>query len=464
MSNKLHENYIRELDSPDYKKPNWIESFIYVYKEPQKVPLNKWLDKLDEDVDYFEKQWKPQFLSAYDNIRDEIIETNCAGIDSETLNRWRLIVNTIIDKHPGSWLTIYASEIIYKTNAEIQIGIVNINDKKLEHIKTYLEELKKEISIYIGQYFTINFRGIYRREQIFHNPYSWEDCKNQPEVHFDILTIGDKNLVDEMIGHYSSWIVGFKEDVERFQDFIKRSEDTLAKLESIDTRKWTRLTGEVINSIVSNNLSDIDYRSLVGSGFENCEYERKLLFSRKDNCATRATKWDIFCEEHLADSYTSVTDLIRENKRKEYSTRFPDLDKLYLDIKFSKPTEQILELRKNINKVSEELLLKQWEASIKNDEEYLFRFNLQIEFLNRLKPIYEKYRYIKFGRPPIPMTTKLQILKKSNFKCVLCNADLMEKEPHIDHIIPLYKGGGSETSNLQALCWECNLKKGTKIL
>jgi 5-methylcytosine-specific restriction endonuclease McrA len=168
---------------------------------------------------------------------------------------------------------------------------------------------------------------------------------------------------------------------------------------------------------VSNNLSDIDYRSLVGSGFENCEYERKLLFSRKDNCATRATKWDIFCEEHLADSYTSVTDLIRENKRKEYSTRFPDLDKLYLDIKFSKPTEQILELRKNINKVSEELLLKQWEASM-----------------------------------------------KSNFKCVLCNADLMEKEPHIDHIIPLYKGGGSETSNLQALCWECNLKKGTKIL
>jgi 5-methylcytosine-specific restriction endonuclease McrA len=33
---------------------------------------------------------------------------------------------------------------------------------------------------------------------------------------------------------------------------------------------------------------------------------------------------------------------------------------------------------------------------------------------------------------------------------------------HIDHIVPLAKGGKNELDNLQLLCGKCNLKKGAK--
>jgi len=34
---------------------------------------------------------------------------------------------------------------------------------------------------------------------------------------------------------------------------------------------------------------------------------------------------------------------------------------------------------------------------------------------------------------------------------------------HCDHIIPLSKGGETETANLQTLCSRCNLRKGTRL-
>jgi 5-methylcytosine-specific restriction endonuclease McrA len=92
------------------------------------------------------------------------------------------------------------------------------------------------------------------------------------------------------------------------------------------------------------------------------------------------------------------------------------------------------------------------------------RWKIINDFFDALKPLYEKYHYLKFGRATIGMSQKLRIMKKTDFKCAICKADLTEKEPHIDHIIPLIKGGGNAESNLQALCWQCNLKKGTKIL
>ena len=42
------------------------------------------------------------------------------------------------------------------------------------------------------------------------------------------------------------------------------------------------------------------------------------------------------------------------------------------------------------------------------------------------------------------------------------------KEPNllleIDHIIPVAKGGLTEESNLQTLCWKCNRAKSDKLI
>jgi hypothetical protein len=51
--------------------------------------------------------------------------------------------------------------------------------------------------------------------------------------------------------------------------------------------------------------------------------------------------------------------------------------------------------------------------------------------------------------------------------CAKCGAKDVSrtrgKGMQIDHVIPISKGGTSEVSNLQALCWLCNGQKGASI-
>jgi hypothetical protein len=65
-------------------------------------------------------------------------------------------------------------------------------------------------------------------------------------------------------------------------------------------------------------------------------------------------------------------------------------------------------------------------------------------------------------RISFPQTVRLRILARCGFTCQHCGASLFEIEPHIDHIVPLAKGGTNEETNLQALCAPCNLAKGTQ--
>lgn len=67
------------------------------------------------------------------------------------------------------------------------------------------------------------------------------------------------------------------------------------------------------------------------------------------------------------------------------------------------------------------------------------------------------------------MTKKLRefIKNRDNHTCCTCG-NSTNAEPNllleIDHIIPVSKGGLTEESNLQTLCWKCNRSKSNKIM
>lgn len=52
----------------------------------------------------------------------------------------------------------------------------------------------------------------------------------------------------------------------------------------------------------------------------------------------------------------------------------------------------------------------------------------------------------------------LELLERQKGKCVYCSASLAKKY-HVDHILPLARGGSNWPSNLQLLCQKCNLHK-----
>ncbi len=70
-------------------------------------------------------------------------------------------------------------------------------------------------------------------------------------------------------------------------------------------------------------------------------------------------------------------------------------------------------------------------------------------------------------QPQNNMQTKnlKEMLEAQNYKCNFCKCEIHHGlgNIHLDHIIPLSKGGKHSVDNVQWLCATCNMKKGNRI-
>ena len=66
-------------------------------------------------------------------------------------------------------------------------------------------------------------------------------------------------------------------------------------------------------------------------------------------------------------------------------------------------------------------------------------------------------------RKAMTNTLRYDIMKRDNFRCVLCGRSSADGAVlHVDHIIPIAKGGKTVPENLRTLCQECNSGKRDK--
>ena len=70
----------------------------------------------------------------------------------------------------------------------------------------------------------------------------------------------------------------------------------------------------------------------------------------------------------------------------------------------------------------------------------------------------------KRKRTHIPKGMRKEVFKRDNYTCVQCGAKKEDGATlHVDHIIPVSRGGTDELDNLQTLCGDCNLNKSDLI-
>lgn len=70
----------------------------------------------------------------------------------------------------------------------------------------------------------------------------------------------------------------------------------------------------------------------------------------------------------------------------------------------------------------------------------------------------------KFEREAMNDDIRYNVLKRDNFRCRICGATANDGvKLHVDHIVPVSKGGKTVMHNLQTLCERCNKGKSNKI-
>ncbi len=79
----------------------------------------------------------------------------------------------------------------------------------------------------------------------------------------------------------------------------------------------------------------------------------------------------------------------------------------------------------------------------------------------------DRETYLKLAnveRGEVSDSLRYDIMHRDRFRCVLCGASANDGvKLHIDHIVPISKGGKSTPDNLRTLCERCNIGKSNKI-
>ncbi|MBQ9472253.1 MAG: HNH endonuclease [Ruminococcus sp.] len=88
------------------------------------------------------------------------------------------------------------------------------------------------------------------------------------------------------------------------------------------------------------------------------------------------------------------------------------------------------------------------------------------ELYSVIRAINQRQRNVntaKAERRKMSQDLRYRIMKRDNFRCVLCGRSAKDGVSlHVDHIKPISKGGKTIESNLRTLCSDCNLGKRDK--
>lgn len=140
-----------------------------------------------------------------------------------------------------------------------------------------------------------------------------------------------------------------------------------------------------------------------------------------------------------------------KRRRKEYVDKNKEKVKQKQKEYYQKNREQILEYSRLYNQANKEKIrTRNKEYYESHKEDFVFKAR-------------ERKKKIKETKDGTITKESLNIMYETQLhKCAYCNSNLDELGKHLDHILPLVKGGIHTLSNVHWVCPRCNLSKNDK--
>lgn len=177
--------------------------------------------------------------------------------------------------------------------------------------------------------------------------------------------------------------------------------------------------------------------------------------SVNDEFTKALNKWDLDCEAYIKRSF-----LWQKHRIDLYrAIRHQVVQRDYQMFEFVFSRSQTRYSQKNYQKTA---------YVVQNvDNTLIFTLSQLLDIADELDEInYETTRTkwcAKNQRKLMTKDLRIKIKQRDNYTCQICGKYMPDEVGlHIDHIIPIKKGGKSVESNLQVLCDKCNLSKSSK--
>lgn len=98
-----------------------------------------------------------------------------------------------------------------------------------------------------------------------------------------------------------------------------------------------------------------------------------------------------------------------------------------------------------------------------HDRDIVYSLSDMIDLLRQMKKAEEHKSSARYQRGLVTESVRYNVMRRDGFRCVLCGRSAKDGVTlHVDHIIPVSKGGKSTMDNLRTLCEECNRGKRDK--
>lgn len=184
------------------------------------------------------------------------------------------------------------------------------------------------------------------------------------------------------------------------------------------------------------------------------------------------------------DKYALYIEKIRENRQTKivYDKSVDEISSLenHIDYETIGMTEK--SFRKREEKIFKQTILPQYtdctitvlmsysspqgKVNLSKRGEYNFnQLVTSFDSISRSKLDYATYQALAaVERSKVTDSLRYDIMRRDRFRCVICGASANEGvRLHVDHVVPIAKGGKSDPNNLRTLCERCNIGKSDKL-